>query len=83
MSLTEAPILTYPDPSAMFVLDADGSGTGIGAVLSQVSSPEHCSDHEQERVVAYYSRSLSQPERHYCVTCKKFLPLRKKLPAQN
>ena len=52
MSLTQAPILTYPDPSAMFILDTDASGTGIGAVLSQVSSPEHCSDPEQERVVA-------------------------------
>ena len=40
MSLTQAPILTYPDPSAMFILDTDASGTGIGAVLSQVSSPE-------------------------------------------
>ena len=47
--LTQAPILTYTDASAMFILDTDASSTGIGAVLSQVSSPE------QERVVAYYS----------------------------
>ena len=52
-------------------------------LLSQVSSPEHCSDPEQEKVVAYYSCSLSQPDHHYCVTCKKLLPLRKKVPAQN
>ena len=73
MSLTQAPILTYPDPSAMFILDTDASGTGIGAVLSQVSSPEHCSDPEQERVVAYYSCTLSRPECHYCVTRKELL----------
>ena len=34
--LTEAPILTYPDPQESFILDADASGTGIGAVLSQI-----------------------------------------------
>ena len=69
----QAPILTYPNSSAMFILDTDASGTGIGAVLSQVSSPEHWSDPEQERVVAYYSCTLSLPERHYCVTCKELL----------
>ena len=94
MSLTQAPILTYPDPSAMFILDTDASGTGIGAVLSQVSSPEHCSDPEQERVVAYYSCTLSRPECHYCYPQGTFssgegyqtlscLPLRKEVPAQN
>ena len=72
-SLTQAPFLTYPDPGAMFILDTDASGTGIGAVLSQVSSPEHCSNPEQERVVAYYSCTLSQPERRYCVTRKELL----------
>ena len=48
MSLTQAPILTYPDPGGMFILYTDASGTAIGAVLSQVSSPEHCSDPEQK-----------------------------------
>ena len=33
--LTEAPILTYPNPEVPFILDTDTSGTGIGAVLSQ------------------------------------------------
>ena len=72
-SLTQVPFLTYPDPGAMFILDTDASGTGIGAVLSQVSFPEHCSNPEQERVVAYYSCTLSQPERRYCVTHKERL----------
>ena len=75
LSLTQAPILSYPDPDAMFILDTDASGTGIGAVLSQVSSPEYCSDPEQERVVAYYSCTLSQPERRYCVTRRELLAM--------
>ncbi|MDD9817374.1 MAG: RNase H-like domain-containing protein [Gammaproteobacteria bacterium] len=73
MSLTQAPVLTYPDPGALFILDTDASGTGIGAVLSQVSCPEHYSDPEQERVVAYYSCTLSRAERQYCVTRKELL----------
>jgi len=74
MSLTQAPVLTYPDPGALFILDTDASGTGIGAVLSQVSCPEHYSDPEQERVVAYYSCTLSLAERQYCVTRKELVP---------
>ena len=33
--LTQASVLTYPDPKGDFILDTDASGTGIGAVLSQ------------------------------------------------
>ena len=55
--LVSSPVLSYPDYNRRFVLDTDASGTGIGAVLSQVK------DDGSEVVTAYASRSLSQPER--------------------
>ena len=65
-ALTEAPVLCYPDQEAHFVLDTDASAHGIGAVLSQIQNGE-------ERVVAYYSSTLSRPERNYCVTRRELL----------
>ena len=64
--LIQAPILAYPTPDGQFILDTDASQFGIGAVLSQVQDNE-------ERVIAYYSRTLSKPERRYCVTRKELL----------
>ena len=51
-ALTEAPILGYPEPTGNYILDADASAFGIGAVLSQVQKAE-------EKVIAYFSRQLS------------------------
>ena len=64
--MTEAPILGYPTASGTYILDTDASGFGIGAVLSQIHDG-------QERVLAYYSRSLSKTERRYCVTRRELL----------
>ena len=64
--LVSSPVLSYPD-YRRFVLDTDTSDTGIGAVLSQVK------DDGSEVVTAYASRSLSRPERQYCVTWKELL----------
>ena len=47
-------------------MDTDASDTGIGAVLSQIIDGE-------EHVIAYASRSLSKPERRYCVTRRELL----------
>ncbi|KAK2905711.1 hypothetical protein Q8A73_009654 [Channa argus] len=58
-ALSEAPVLAYPDPQQPFVVDTDASEVGIGAVLSQGGET-------RERVVAYYSCSLSRAERNYC-----------------
>jgi hypothetical protein len=66
-SLTTSPVLAFPDLSKPFILDTDASDTGIGAVLSQLS------DDGTERVVAYASRTLSKPERRYCVTRRELL----------
>ncbi|RVE60508.1 hypothetical protein OJAV_G00181480 [Oryzias javanicus] len=65
-ALAGAPVLAYPDLSQPFILDTDASNVGVGAVLSQL-------DETGERVVAYYSCSLSRPERNYCVTRRELL----------
>ena len=64
--LITAPILGYPDVTGTFMLDTDASHCGVGAVLSQIQGP-------QERVLAYYSKSLSPAEHNYCVTRKELL----------
>lgn len=64
--LVSSPILAYPKEEGMFILDTDACDTGIGAVLSQVQEGI-------EKVIAYYSRTLSKPERRYCVTRKELL----------
>ena len=65
-ALITAPVLKYPSSTERFILDTDASNFGIGAVLSQVQDGE-------ERVVAYYSATLSKAERNYCVTRKELL----------
>ena len=64
--LVSAPVLGYPDPNLQYILDTDASAVGVGAVLSQVQDGE-------ERVIAYYSKTLAPPERNYCVTRQKLL----------
>ena len=59
--LISAPILAYPNAQDEFVLDTDASDFSIGAVLSQIQDG-------QEKVIAYASKSLTKPERNYCVT---------------
>ena len=65
-ALTSAPILGYPMPNAKFILDTDASHFSTGAVLSQVQG-------DREVVIAYYSKSLNQHEKSYCVTRKELL----------
>ena len=60
--LVSAPVLGYPDPKLPYILDTDASAVGVGPVLSQIQEDE-------ERVIAYYSKTLLPPsERNYCVT---------------
>ncbi|GFV08228.1 retrovirus-related Pol polyprotein from transposon 412 [Trichonephila clavipes] len=67
-ALTSSPILIYPQPDKPFILDTDASNESVGAVLSQEIDG-------QERVVAYWSKCLSKPERNYCVTLKELLAI--------
>ncbi|GBN71653.1 Retrovirus-related Pol polyprotein from transposon 297 [Araneus ventricosus] len=71
-ALTSSPILTYPQTDKDFILDTDASNEGIGAVLSQDIENE-------ERVIAYFSKSLVKPERNYCVTRKELLAIVKSI----
>ena len=64
--LVEAPILGYPDPRLSYILDTDASDVGVGAVLSQVQDG-------RERVIAYFSKTLTSAERNYCVTRRELL----------
>jgi len=52
--LTSAPILSQPDTTKPFDVYCDASGTGLGCVLMQ-----------ENRVIAYASRSLKRHEENY------------------
>lgn len=60
------PVLAYPNLEAELVLDTDASGAGISGILGQIRDGE-------ERVVAYWSRTLARSERQYCTTRRELL----------
>ena len=60
------PTLGYRVPILPFILDVNASPVGIEAVLLQVQE-------EKEQVIACYSKTLTPPERNYCVTRRKLL----------
>ena len=65
-ALTTAPVLAYPTKDGEYILDTDCSNSAMGAVLSQVQDGV-------ERVILYFSKTLSKPETRYCVTRKELL----------
>jgi len=67
-ALISSPIIAMPNDADPFLLDTDACDVSIGAMLSQVPNGV-------ERVIAYASRSLSKPERNYCVTKKELLAI--------
>ena len=67
-ALTSTPVLAYPRSDGMFILDSDASNFCVGSVLSQVQDGE-------EKVILYFSKSLSKPERNYCVTRRELLAI--------
>jgi len=60
--LTEAPVLAYPNFTRSFWLETDACVKGLEAVLSQLQ------DDGQVHPIAYASRALSEPEKHYAIT---------------
>ena len=67
--MMSAPILAFPEfgrEAEQFILNADASGSGLGAVLSQKQNG-------QERVIAYASRLLQPAETRYPVTKQELL----------
>ncbi|MFG1588201.1 ribonuclease H family protein [Staphylococcus aureus] len=53
-------MLSFPVLEVEFIVDTDASNSGIGAVLSQPIEGK-------EKVVAFFSPTLSKPEQNYCV----------------
>ena len=67
-SLCSAPILAYPRPDALFILDCDASNVGIGSVLQQVQDGK-------EKVIAYASKRLDKTQQRYSVTRRELLAM--------
>ena len=63
-ALTSPPILAYPVPGCKFILDTDASDCAVGGGLS------HLQDN-QEKLIAYMSKSLNYEEQIHCVTRKE------------
>ena len=64
--LASPPILSFPPFDRTFVVDADASQEGVGAVLSHL---------DNGRVIAYASRVLTKVECQYCATRPELLAL--------
>ena len=67
-ALATDPVLQAPRFDAPFVLEADASGIGIGAVLIQVNEEDG-----QEHPVAYFSKKLDRHQRNYGTVEKEAL----------
>ena len=72
-ALTSAPVLAYPSNKGRYILDTDASNFAVGAVLSQVQVDDE--GHEEERVIAYYSKTLNQSEQRYCARRRELLAI--------
>jgi hypothetical protein len=68
-ALTTAPVLAYPDFTKPFELHTDASNEGIGATLVQKQ------EDGTERVIAYYSRALTDTEKRYHTFLQEALAL--------
>ena len=64
-ALTGDEVMAYPSDTGLYILDTDASDSGIGATLSQVQWCEK-SQREEERPIAYASRSLTKAQRTTC-----------------
>ena len=65
-ALTDTPVFCYPTTKDPCVVNTGASDFGIGVVLSQIQN-------EEERVVTYFSTTLTKAEPNYCVTQKELL----------
>jgi hypothetical protein len=65
-ALVEAPVLTHPDWNLPFILQTDASDVAIAAVLAQRQG-------DQEKVVAFASKTLQPAERNYSATERECL----------
>lgn len=68
-ALTSAPILSHYDPGRATRLETDASDGVIGAVLSQ------CGSDQFWHPVAYFSKTMTTPERNYEIHDKEMLAI--------
>jgi hypothetical protein len=61
-SLTNPPLLIYPDFNEQFILETDASNVGLGAVLAQKDK------NGLNRPIGYASRMLKGAEKNYSAT---------------
>ena len=59
LALTQPPVLAIYDPKLPLVLETDGSGLGLGSILSQRNEANEL------KPIAYYSYKLNEHERRY------------------
>jgi len=73
VALTTAPVMSYPNPEGMFILDTDASDIGMGAVLSQ----QQLQDNGKwiEKPIAYASKKFDPRERRYCARKREMLAI--------
>lgn len=67
--LLRGPVLHSPDFSCPFIVQADASATGLGAILSQEST-------DGEHFVAYLSQKLQPVECHYAIIEREALAIK-------
>ncbi|QSS51625.1 hypothetical protein I7I53_06992 [Histoplasma capsulatum var. duboisii H88] len=66
---TKAPLLVHFDPQRKLRIETDGSGVAIAAVISQLMDDGHW------HPIAFWSRKLTETERHYQTYDLEMLPI--------
>ncbi len=70
-AFSTASILRHPNPHVPFVVEADASTTGVGAVLSQ-----HFGEPPTLQPCAYYSKKLTSAEQNYDIGNRELLAIK-------